>query len=154
VPEVPTVKKPPIVSIYKTLAYVTGVGLIILVFLGIPLQIWAHNTVVVAVVGTAHGFLYMAYVLVALALSLQARYNPVKAVLVAAAGTVPFCAFIAEHYIAKDAAQRITANKERYRARAAATSATPPKPPTTASVPPEPEPAADTADDASESVSR
>jgi integral membrane protein len=104
-------KKPAIVRVYQALAYTTGVGLIILVFIGVPVQVWGHNKSIAMVVGTAHGFLYMAYVVVALALSLQARFNPIKAVLVAAAGTIPFCAFIAEHYIAREATEIINARK-------------------------------------------
>lgn len=110
-------KRLPILVVYKTLAYVTGVGLIILVFVGLPLQFWGHDPKVADIVGILHGFLYIGYVIVALFMSLQARFHPVKAVLVAAAGTVPFCAFIAEHYIAKDAEAAILRNRAMAKAR-------------------------------------
>jgi integral membrane protein len=110
-------KRLAILLVYKTIAYVTGVGLIILVFVGIPLQVWAHSDGVVAVVGTLHGFLYVVYVIVALGLSLQARFNPIKTALVVLAGTVPFCAFVAEHFIAKQADAAIRTNRARAKAR-------------------------------------
>ncbi len=54
---------------YRVMAYVTGVVLIVLCFVGIPLQVFAHNLVVVKYVGTAHGFLYIVYILVAFAMT-------------------------------------------------------------------------------------
>ena len=46
---------------YRVLAYVVGVGLIILVLVGVPLKYLADSPGVVAVVGPMHGFLYMVY---------------------------------------------------------------------------------------------
>jgi len=43
------------------MAYVTGVVLVILCFVGIPLQVFANNLFVVNYVGTAHGILYIIY---------------------------------------------------------------------------------------------
>ena len=46
---------------YRVLAYVVGVGLIILVLVGVPLKYLADSPGVVGVVGPMHGFLYMVY---------------------------------------------------------------------------------------------
>ncbi len=46
---------------YRVMAYVTGVVLMILCFVGIPLQVLAHNLFVVNYVGTTHGILYIIY---------------------------------------------------------------------------------------------
>ena len=46
---------------YRVMAYVTGVVLMVLCFVGIPLQVFAHNLVVVNYVGTTHGILYLIY---------------------------------------------------------------------------------------------
>ena len=40
---------------YRVMAYITGVVLIVLCFVGIPLQVAAHNTVIVNDVGTCTG---------------------------------------------------------------------------------------------------
>jgi len=50
---------------YRVMAYVTGVVLIILCFVGIPLQIVAGNETVVNDVGTLHGILYIIYLIFA-----------------------------------------------------------------------------------------
>ena len=60
---------------YRVMSYVTGVLLVILVFVGLPLKYGFDSPDVVAVVGTAHGFLFMVYVVVVLALGFIARWS-------------------------------------------------------------------------------
>jgi integral membrane protein len=83
---------------YRILAYVVGVGLIVLVLIGVPLRYAADYDGVVAVVGPLHGFLYMVYLALVLDLARRCRWNPIRMILVMAAGTVPFLSFVAEHY--------------------------------------------------------
>ena len=59
---------------YRIMAIVTGTMLLLLVFVAIPLQIWAHSQTMVAIVGTAHGFLFMAYLLAGFDLGIRARW--------------------------------------------------------------------------------
>jgi integral membrane protein len=84
---------------YRVMAVVTGIGLVILTFVGIPLQIWADNDTVVAIVGTAHGYLYLVYLAVTADLGLRLRWPLLRMLLIAIAGTVPFCSFIAERKV-------------------------------------------------------
>ena len=49
---------------YRVMAYVSGVVLIILCFVGIPLQIAGHPAVA-DIVGVLHGFLYIIYLVFA-----------------------------------------------------------------------------------------
>ena len=92
-----------LVRAYRVMAYVTGVVLIVLCFVGIPLQVWAHNLVVVKYVGTAHGFLYIVYVLVAFAMTRAVRIplaSP-KTVIVLLAGTIPILTFVVERWVTR-----------------------------------------------------
>jgi integral membrane protein len=84
---------------YRVMAFVTGTLLVLLVFLAIPIQVWAHNKGPVAVIGTGHGFLFMVYLLTALDLGVRRRWPWLKLGLVMIAGTVPFASFYAEHKI-------------------------------------------------------
>ncbi len=84
------------------LAYVVGVGLIILVLVGVPLKYLADSPGVVAVVGPMHGFLYMVYLLATVNLAFRARWSPVKTVLDLLAGTIPFLSFEAERKVTAD----------------------------------------------------
>ena len=81
---------------YRILAYIVGTFLIVLFFVGIPLQVWANNDVVVHYVGMLHGFLYLVYCLVCLELAFRYRLHWFRLLLMAAAGFVPFLSFVME----------------------------------------------------------
>jgi integral membrane protein len=80
---------------YRVLAWVVGTALIVLVFVGIPLQI-AGNDSVVRVAGAIHGFLYIVYLLLVLDLTRRTRLPLKHMVLTMAAGLVPVMTFVAE----------------------------------------------------------
>jgi integral membrane protein len=81
---------------YRLLAYIVGTALVILVFIGIPLQLWAHNDTVEKIVGTLHGFLYIVYVVLTLELAGRYRFSLVRAIGSMLAGLVPIMTFVAE----------------------------------------------------------
>jgi integral membrane protein len=84
---------------YRVMAYITGVLIIIVVFVGIPLQIWSHNTVIVNQVGTVHGVLYMVYIVFAWLLANKLHMKPKPTVLLLLAGTVPVMTFVVERWM-------------------------------------------------------
>jgi integral membrane protein len=85
---------------YRIMAYIVGIGLIILVFLGIPLQIAGHPGVV-KVVGPIHGFLYIVYLVAGADLARRARWTLGRIITVVLAGFVPFMAFIVERRVTR-----------------------------------------------------
>lgn len=91
-----------LLQIYRVLAIVTGIGLVTLTFVGIPLQVFSHDDAVVEYVGIFHGWAYIIYVIVTVLLAYARRWKPLKALLVVLAGTVPLAAFFAEHKVVKD----------------------------------------------------
>ncbi len=92
-----------VVRAYRTMAYVTGTMLCVLVFVGIPLQVWAHNLTIVEIVGTMHGILYIIYVLVAFTMTRAVRIKLVSPteIIVLAAGTIPILTFVVERWITR-----------------------------------------------------
>ena len=87
---------------YRVMAWVTGVMLLVLcvsiyVKYGPP-----QNATPVQITGTAHGYLYLLYLITATDLAWRARWSLGKTVLVLLAGTVPFMSFVAEHYVTRD----------------------------------------------------
>jgi len=88
---------------YRVMAYVTGVVLIVLCFVGIPLQVLAHNEVVVSDVGTAHGILYIVYLVTAYLLSRQLGMKLASAptVIMLLAGTIPVLTFVVERWVTR-----------------------------------------------------
>lgn len=83
------------------MAIVVGVGLLVLTIVGIPLQVFAHNKIVVSIVGPLHGYLYLIYLVTAYDLARRAHFRMGRLVLMVAAGLVPFVAFIVERQIMK-----------------------------------------------------
>ena len=84
---------------YRVMAYVTGVLLLVLVFVGMPLRYLADQPTVVAIVGPLHGFLYMVYLVTAFDLAVRAKWPFVRTLLVLLAGTVPLASFVAERKV-------------------------------------------------------
>jgi integral membrane protein len=84
---------------YRVMAYVVGVGLIILVCVGVPLQYAANSPGVVAVVGPIHGALYVVYLVAAADLARRARFGLLQLAAMVAAGFVPFVAFVVERHV-------------------------------------------------------
>jgi integral membrane protein len=84
---------------YRTLAYITGVALVVLVFVGIPMQVVSGNDTVVAIVGVIHGYLFPVYVLFTLDLSRRARWKIGRTIVISLAGTIPFASFFAERNV-------------------------------------------------------
>ena len=83
---------------YRVMAYVTGVVLIVLCFVGIPLQV-AGYPAVANDVGVLHGILYIIYLAVAWILARKLRLATKPTVLMLLAGTIPVMTFIVERHI-------------------------------------------------------
>jgi integral membrane protein len=92
-----------VVRAYRVMAYVTGTMLIILCFVGIPLQVFADNDVIAKIVGTAHGFLYIVYLVVAFTMTrlVRIRTASLTTVIVLAAGTIPVLTFVVERWVTR-----------------------------------------------------
>jgi len=83
---------------YRVMAYITGVVLIVLCFVGIPLQVAGHPTVANDV-GVLHGILYIIYLVFAWILSRKLRLANKPTVIMLLAGTIPVMTFIVERHI-------------------------------------------------------
>lgn len=86
------------VSLYRAMAYVTGVVLIVLCVLAI-LQPFAAVGGAVHAVGLTHGLLYVVYLVAGYTLSRRLRLAPRPTVMVLLAGTIPVLTFVVERHI-------------------------------------------------------
>jgi integral membrane protein len=84
---------------YRVIAWIVGVALVVLVLVGMPLKYVFGDPTVVAVVGTAHGWLYMLYLAATFDLSRRVDWPLKRMLLVMLAGTVPFVSFYAERRV-------------------------------------------------------
>jgi integral membrane protein len=86
------------VTLYRVMAYVTGVVLIVLCALAIG-QIWTDDGAAVNAVGTVHGLLYIVYLIVSYPLTRRLRLTTGPTIAVLLAGTVPVMTFVVEYRI-------------------------------------------------------
>lgn len=87
---------------YRLMAWVTGVVLATSCLFGFSFWPWYVGEGTAGVMWTAHGWLFMVYLVTAFMLSLRARWSVVKTLLVMAAGTVPLMSFVAERRVMHD----------------------------------------------------
>ncbi|HEY7279438.1 MAG TPA: DUF3817 domain-containing protein [Trebonia sp.] len=81
------------------MAYITGVLIIVVCFVGIPLQVAANNTFIVSQIGTVHGYLYIVYVIVAYILAQKLKMKFWPTILLLLAGTIPILTFFVERWM-------------------------------------------------------
>jgi integral membrane protein len=85
---------------YRVMAYITGVVLMVLVFVGIPLQLTGHPAVANDV-GEVHGVLYIIYIVVSAILARKLQMTPKPTVLLLLAGTIPVLTFFVERWMVR-----------------------------------------------------
>ena len=94
---------------YRVMAYVTGVLLVVLVVVGVPLKhFWGHPGLAM-IVGVVHGFAYPVYLVTSLDLGARCRWRIGKLLLIMLAGTIPFMSFVAERKVTADVQKRLAA---------------------------------------------
>ena len=99
----------PLFNTYRVLATVVGLSIFTLFFIGIPLKYFppegttlqTFGSDVTAIVGVAHGWLYMAYLVVSFLLWRQTRWPLPFAVLVLLAGLIPLVIFWVERSVVR-----------------------------------------------------
>ena len=97
---------------YRVMAYVVGLGLLVLVLVGVPLQYGAGKPALVQVVGPIHGFLYIVYLLAVADLARRFRLGLGQVIGLVAAGFVPFLAFVVEHFTTAKIERSLTAENQ------------------------------------------
>ena len=114
---------------YRVMAYVVGTLLAILVLIGVPLKYLAADGTdaqqtgewITTWLGTAHGFLYMIFLISAAMLARKARFPIGFSVLILVLGTVPILSFVGER-LATGRVRREHADELERRRRGAAVS--------------------------------
>jgi integral membrane protein len=84
---------------YRVMAYITGVLIIIVCFIGVPLQFAAGKPWIDNNIGTVHGFLYIIYVIFAYLLAQKLGVTRKQTVIMMLAGTIPVMTFVVERWV-------------------------------------------------------
>lgn len=85
---------------FRVLAYIVGVGLLALCFAMVMNYVFDQPRYS-AIVGPAHGFLYIVYLVTIVDLALKARWSLKGTVLVMLSGVVPVGSFFAERAVTR-----------------------------------------------------
>ena len=86
---------------YRVMAYITGVLIIVVCFVGIPMQVAGHNAFIVNDIGTIHGVLYIIYIIFAYILAQKLKMKMGPTILLLLAGTIPIMTFIVERWVTR-----------------------------------------------------
>jgi integral membrane protein len=81
---------------YRTMSYVVGVMLLLLVCVAVPLQYAWSRPALADVVAPLHGILYIVYLVTAADLARRARFSVAQLFAVVCAGFLPGLAFVVE----------------------------------------------------------
>jgi integral membrane protein len=93
---------------FRVMAYVTGVLLLVLVFVAVPLRYLGGEPTLSKIVSPIHGFMYMVYLAVTFHLAVLRRWPLARTVLILLAGTVPVMSFVAERSVTRRERQEVT----------------------------------------------
>ncbi|MCG8327378.1 MAG: DUF3817 domain-containing protein [Chitinophagales bacterium] len=87
---------------FRLIAFLEGISLIILVFIGMPFKYYVDAPVLVEVVGPIHGGLFLLYVILALQIGIEQEWKFFKKTwLVLLASFIPFGTFYIDYKILK-----------------------------------------------------
>ena len=102
--------KKSVLTRYRVMAYVTGVLLVLLTLGVIAKYVLDINGAAdfTRIVGIAHGWLYVVYLVVAFDLGSKAKWPVGKQLWVLLAGTIPTAAFIVERKISHELEAKVT----------------------------------------------
>ena len=81
---------------FKRLGYAEGVSFLLLLFIAMPLKYMAGIPLAVSIVGAAHGFLFVAYVIAAVYMAWRHRWSFKVLTLAVIASVIPFGPFLLE----------------------------------------------------------
>ena len=82
---------------FRKIAFIEGVSFLVLLFIAMPLKYLANRPMPVTVVGGLHGFLFVAFVIMALAAMSRYKKNWVWLIKSFIASIIPFGTFWMDH---------------------------------------------------------
>lgn len=90
---------------WRVMAIVVGALLAVMTVIGLPYKYaFGGDAAWYSIGWQVHGILYMLYLLATLELALKAKWSPLRAVVIALAGTIPFLSFYFERKITAETA--------------------------------------------------
>lgn len=87
---------------FRDLSLIEGISLISLFFIAMPLKYYVGVEVIVPLIGTTHGLLFLSYLVMSLLVSHHHKWSLLKWLVVLLAGFIPFACFILDRSLKKE----------------------------------------------------
>lgn len=87
---------------FRSLSLIEGLSLISLFFIAMPAKYYLGVPVIVPLVGTTHGLLFITYLVVSLVVSHHYKWSLLKWLAVLLAGFIPFACFVLERRLKQE----------------------------------------------------
>ena len=95
------------IGLFRLTAFIEGLSLLVLLFIAMPLKYAFDKPEMVRMVGSAHGFLFLLFVVMAIVAAVSYKWSIVKTGLILLSSFVPFGTFIADHKVFKGIHQEL-----------------------------------------------
>lgn len=95
----PSIKCYNMLTIFKKVAWLEGISLLLLLFFAMPMKYWAGNEIYVKTIGMAHGVLFVLYIVLAIFMKFTQKWSMKKFLLICLASIIPFGTFYVEKKI-------------------------------------------------------
>lgn len=82
-----------LLNIFRVVALLEGISYILLLFIATPIKYMSGNPEYVKLLGMPHGILFMAYVVIAIVLAGELKWNTKTLALILVASIIPFGTF-------------------------------------------------------------
>jgi len=90
---------------FRTLSFIEGISLLILLFIAMPTKYYLDIKMVVPVVGSIHGLLFLSYMIISLIVSHQRNWSIIKWLIVFLAGVVPFAYYFLDKMLKRESTE-------------------------------------------------
>lgn len=84
------------IKIFKIIAFLEGISLLLLLFFAMPMKYIYEQPIFVKTIGMAHGLLFIGYILLAIMLKIEEKWELKKFALICLASVIPFGTFYIE----------------------------------------------------------
>lgn len=84
---------------FRLLSIIEGISMLLLLFVAMPLKYLVDIPQAVSVIGALHGWLFVAYVLMAIYITFLQKWPIKRLILAWIASIIPFGPFVFDHYV-------------------------------------------------------
>ena len=81
------------IKTFKIVSFLEGLSYLLLLFVGVPMKYYANNDIMVKLMGMPHGLLFVAYIIIAILIKTQMKWDLKTMFIVLIASVLPFGTF-------------------------------------------------------------